>query len=430
FNRVQRRGRATTGPEVGHSVHVELTGLPAGTQYFYRFRTGGHLSPAGRTRTTPPETALTPLTLCVASCAQYEHGFFTAYTRLAQEEPDLVLHLGDYIYEEAAGAYGVPGGPVRLHPATETVTLADYRLRHAQYRSDADLQAAHAAAPWLVVFDVHEVEDDWAGDVRAAPALPAGDFLPRRAAAFQAYWENLPLRAAQHPQGPALQLFRRAHWGATATFHLLDTRQYRDPQPCGDQADCAERAQPVRTLTGGRQESWLAEGFHSSQARWDLLGQQVFFAQVDLEPGPRQGFNLDAWDGYPSSRDRVVDSWVRARVRNPVVLTGDVHTHWAADVRLRWGDAAAPVVGTELVTTSITSGGDGLERDPQAELLLAENPQLRFSANRRGYLRAHLTQSELTADFRVLPYVRRPGASAETSATFVLEDRNPSLHRA
>ena len=265
-----------------------------------------------------------------------------------------------------------------------------------------------------------------------APRRPSRPVIsgPRRAAAFQAYWENMPLRAAQHPLGPDLQLFRRARWGRTATFHLLDTRQYRDPQPCGGPADCAERTEPARTIAGSRQESWLADGFRSSQARWDLICQQVFFAQVDLTPGPGRGFNLDAWDGYPASRDRVVDSWVQAGVRNPVVLTGDVHAHWAADVRHRFDDPAAPVVGTELVTSSITSGGDGTESEPQAEALLVENPQLRFFANRRGYVRARLTPTELTADFRVLPYVQRPGAPVQTRATFVLEDRNPGLHRA
>jgi alkaline phosphatase D len=430
FRRLERRGVEWTGPELGHSVHVELAGLAPGREYHYRFRARGELSPAGRTRTSPPATALTPLTMCFTSCAQFEHGYFTAYARLAAEEPDLVLHLGDYLYEERTGGYALAGGGVRAHAGGETVTLADYRRRHAQYRSDADLQAAHATAPWLVVWDDHEVEDDWAGDVRDVPEDPPGPFPPRRAAAFQAYWENMPLRRAQRANGPALQLYRRVGWGATATFHLLDTRQYRDDQPCGREPDCAERTDPARSMPGSTQERWLADGFRTSAARWDVLGQQVFFAQLDLTPGAGRGFNLDTWDGYPASRDRVVDSWLAAGVRNPVVLTGDIHSHWAADVRRRWDDPAAPVVGTELVTSSISAGGDGAETGPETAAVLAEQPHLHFSRNRRGYVRTRFTATELVADFRVLPYVQRRGAPAQTGATFVVEDRRPGLNPA
>jgi len=430
FRRVQRRGVEWTGPEVGHTVHVELTGLEPGREYHYRFRVGGELSPAGRTRTAPPVTAMSPLTMCFTSCAHYEHGFFTAYARIADEEPDLVLHLGDYIYEGFAGSYAVPGGPVRQHAGPETVTLAHYRQRYAQYRSDADLQAAHAVAPWLVVLDDHEIENNWAGDVRARPENPPGPLRPRRAAGLQAYWENMPLRRAQRPHGADMQLYRRAEWGSTAMFHLLDTRQYRDDQPCGDDVDCPERTDPARTLTGPVQERWLAAGLRRSPARWNVLGQQVLFSQLDIVGGAGRGFNTDTWDGYPGSRDRVVDSWVAAAVRNPVVLTGDIHSHWAADIRQRWDDPAAPVVGTELVSSSISSGGDGSEGAAQAAALRAENPQIRFFNDRRGYVRTRITGSELTADFRVLPYVQRRGAPAETRATFVIEDRRPGVNPA
>jgi alkaline phosphatase D len=183
-------------------------------------------------------------------------------------------------------------------------------------------------------------------------------------------------------------------------------------------------------MPGSVQEQWIAEGFRSSQARWDILGQQVFFSQLDLTPGAGRGFNTDTWDGYPASRDRVVDSWVDAGVRNPVVLTGDIHSHWAADVRRRWNDPAAPVVGTELVSSSISAGGDGSESPPQTSGLLTENPHIRFSNNRRGYVRTRITETDLTADFRVVPYVQRAGAPVETRATFVVEDRRPGLNPA
>jgi alkaline phosphatase D len=432
FAAIVRRGTATTAAELGHSVHVEVAGLQPGREYFYRFRAGPALSPVGRTRTSPHPTQMSPLAMCFTSCAQYEHGWFTAYRRIAEEEPDLILHLGDYQYEYAAGGYVAPGGNTRDHVGPETTTLANYRQRSAPYQTDADLQAAHAAAPWLVVFDDHEVENNWADDVREQPENPPGDFPARRAAAFRAYWENMPLRAAQRPRGQDMQLYRRVGWGGLTTFHMLDTRQYRGDQPCGDEyaTDCAARTDPARSLPGSAQERWIADGFHRSRARWDVLGQQVFFSQVDFTPGAGRGFNPDAWDGYPGSRDRVVDSWVEAGGRNLLVLTGDVHAHWAADVKQRFDDPASPLVGSELVSSSVTSGGDGSETAEGAATTLAENPHVHFTSNRRGYVRTRFTAGEVTADFRVVPYVTRPGAPVETRATFVVEDRKAGLQDA
>nr|WP_255426262.1 alkaline phosphatase D family protein [Pseudonocardia sp. C8] len=434
--RVVRRGRTTTGPEAGHSVHVEVAGLAPGRDYFYRFRVGSTLCDTGRTRTAPPPAAMAPVHMTFTSCSQYEHGYFTAYRRMAEEHPDVVLHLGDYIYEYAGGQYVAPGGNVREHAGPETTTLAGYRQRHAQYRSDADLQAAHAAAPWLVVLDDHEVENNWAADVRELPPVPPGDFTARRAAALRAYWENMPLRAAQRPSGSSMRLYRRVGYGGTVTFHMLDTRQYRGDQPCGDvyPSDCPDRTDPDRSLPGSEQERWITEGFAGSRARWDVLGQQVFFSQVDLTPGAGRGFNPDAWDGYPGSRDRVADGWVAAtehgRARNLVVLTGDVHAHWAADIRRRYDDPGSPVIGTELVSSSITSSGDGAERKKNADATLAENPHIRFHNDRRGYVSTRFTADEMAAEFKVVPYVSRPGAPVQTRGRFVTEDRRPGLNRA
>ncbi len=432
FRKVERRGTETTGPELGHSVHVELAGLRAGREFFYRFRVGKEVSPVGRTRTSPEPASMIPLTMCFTSCSQYEHGFFTAYARLAQDEPDLVLHLGDYLYEYTADDYVTEPGNVRDHVGPEIETIANYRQRHAQYRTDADLQAAHAVAPWLVVWDDHELDNNWADEIPENPETPQPNFLARREAAFRAYWENMPLRAAQQPEGIDMQLYRRVGWGGTAMFHMLDTRQYRSDQPCDDEfnSDCAERTDGTGTLPGSEQEQWLAEGFRSSRARWDVLGQQVFFSQVDFTPGEGRGFNPDAWDGTPASRDRVVDSWLDAKSRNVVVLTGDVHANWAADVKRRFDDPEAPVVGTELVSTSITSGGDGSETRDDTAGILADNPHIRFYNNQRGYVRTRFTANEMTVDFRVLPYVQRPGAPVETRASFVVEDRRPGLNPA
>ncbi|MGV0740987.1 alkaline phosphatase D family protein [Mycolicibacterium sp. XJ870] len=415
FIRIEQRGTVTATPEYAHSVHVELAGLRPGSDYFYRFRTAGHLSPAGRTRTAPLPGSLAPLTMCVASCANYEQGLFTAYRRLADEHPDLVVHLGDYQYE-----YAARDGGVRRHVGPETVTLANYRQRHAQYKTDPDLQAAHVSAPWLVVFDDHELADNWADDV---PAKPQGGFRVRRAAALRAYYENMPLRRASLPRGIDMQLYRRVRWGGLATFHLLDTRQYRTDQACGDRiSDCFQGFDPHRSLTGSDQERWLLNGFQRSTARWDVLGQQVFFSQVDLTPGPGRGVNPDAWDGYAANRDRLVAGLAASSVRNAVVLTGDVHSHWAAEVR----DKSESVVATELVTTSISSGGDGTPDDRAA--IRAENPHIRYFADRRGYISSRITRDELRADFRELPYVTRPGAQANTGASFVVPDRERALH--
>ncbi len=422
FSRVEQRGTAAAVPEAAHSVHVELTGLRPGADYFYRFRVGGHVSPSGRTRTAPDSGSLAPMTMCVASCSNYEQGWFTAYRRLAEEQPDLVVHLGDYQYEYAASGKGV-----RAHVGPETVTLANYRQRYAQYKTDPDLQAAHAAAPWLAVFDDHEVADNWADQV---PEKPDPTFLGRRAAALQAYYENMPLRRSAAPRGIDMQLYRRVHWGGLATLHMLDTRQYRTDQPCGDEfdSDCTDRLRPTATLTGSEQERWLLNGFQRSRSRWDILGQQVLFAPLDVTPGPRHGFNPDAWDGYAANRDRVVAGIVHSPVRNAVVLTGDIHSHWAAEVNARLDDPGSPVVATELVTTSVSSGGDGFDMRDGIAALLPDNPHIRYFSGRRGYVRARFTADEMRADFRVVPYVSRPGAGVWTGASFVVPDREPALH--
>lgn len=280
FRHIEQRGIFSATPETAHSVHVELAGLAPAAEYFYRFRAGGYLSAPGRTRTAPAAGAMSALTMCFASCANFEQGWFTGYRRLAEDHPDLVVHLGDYHYETAARADGV-----RRHSGPETVTLAHYRRRMAQYRTDADLQAAHAIAPWLVVFDDHELDNNWAADV---PENPQPGFPARRAAAMQAYHENMPLRSSARPRGTAMQLYRRVPWGALTTFHMLDTRQYRTDQACDDahDADCPELHSPGRTLTGRDQERWLLDGLRASQARWDILGQQVFFAPLDVLAGP------------------------------------------------------------------------------------------------------------------------------------------------
>jgi alkaline phosphatase D len=431
FHQVVRSGVAVARPEHAHAIHVTIEGLRPGREYWYRFRAEGHMSTAGRALTAPARgTTPRELSMSFVSCSQYEHGWFTAYRRLAEDHPDLVLHLGDYQYEYTKGAYVAPGGNVRDHDGPETTTLASYRQRHAQYKTDPDLQAAHAVAPWLVVWDDHELDNNWADEIYEKPEIPQPDFLERRAAAFQAYYENMPLRASSKPRGIDMQLYRRVKWGELATFHMLDTRQYRDDQGCGDgYKDCPAASDPNRSITGTRQEKWLIDGFRRSEARWDILGQQVFFAQRDNTEGPVKLTSMDAWDGYVASRDRITRSWVDARVRNPVVLTGDVHAHWASDLKLDYDDPTSRTVGSELVCSSITSGGSGADSASGSHPWLRWNPHLRFQNNLRGYVNTTITRESLAADFRCVPQVKTPGAEVFTRASFTIEDRSPGLQQ-
>jgi alkaline phosphatase D len=409
-------GTATARYAGAHSVHVVAGGLAPDAEYYYRFRAQGHVSPVGRTRTAPATTATgRTLTMAFASCSHYEQGYYTAYRRMADDRPDLVLHLGDYIYEGGATA-----GAVRQHLGAECVSLADYRRRYAQYKTDPDLQAAHAIAPWLVVPDDHEVENNYADMVRSnnSPALTDAQWAARRTAAYQAYYENMPLRPASAPVGNSIPLYRRVRWGRLATFHMLDTRQFRDDQACGDgNKVCADADLASRTLTGAAQEAWLLDGFAQHLATWDVIGQQVFFARQFDAAGAA---NMDAWDGYRASRARIQQGWVDRAVRNPVVLTGDVHKSWANNLKADYANPLSATIGAELVCTSVTSGGDGTATTaiPNA----ATNPHLRYFSDRRGYVRTTIEPTQIRADFRALPFVSEHGAAATTARSFVIHD--------
>ncbi|GAB3662099.1 alkaline phosphatase PhoD [Actinocorallia lasiicapitis] len=428
FRKIVRAGTATASPRSGFAVHVEVGGLRPDGEYFYRFRASGHLSPAGRTRTAPAPGSMSPLLFAAASCAHYEHGYFTAYRRLAERHPDLVVHLGDYMYEYSSGAYVGANGVVRKHTGGKLQSLADYRRRHAQYKSDPDLRAAHAAAPWAVIWDDHELEDNWAGKT---PGTGAPGFSARKRNAMRAYYENMPLRRGSLPHGTKIQLYRRLRWGSLATLHLLDTRQYRSDQACDDwsRTDCEARLSGARTLMGARQLDWLADGLRASGARWDLLGQQVFLAQRDFTLGPARELSMDAWDGYAADRDRLFAAIRSSGVRNPVVLTGDVHTAYAADLLRDFDDPSSARIGVELVATSIASDGDGYDDRAANAALLAENPHLAFTDQRRGFLLSHVTGDSLTAEFHHLPRISRQGAPSRLAARFTIPDGTRSLAR-
>jgi alkaline phosphatase D len=414
-------------PEHAHSVHVGVSGLEPGRWYWYRFATADEVSPAGRTRTAPaPGASPDRLRFAFASCQHYEQGYYTAYRHMAEEELDFVVHLGDYIYEGATDSSPLPGGNVRHHVGPETTTLEGYRQRLAQYRSDPHLQAAHAAFPWLVTWDDHEVENNFAGDISQDNAPPEA-FRARRQAAYRAYWEHMPLPPAWVGQGLDMRLYRRRTFGRLAEFNVLDTRSYRTDQPCGDQraADCPGRTAPTQTITGPEQEAWLLDGLGRSPARWNVIAQQVFMAQLDFVAGPLRGFNVDTWDGYVASRDRFMAFLAGHPKLNPVVLTGDFHSNWVADLKANFDDPNSATVGTEFVGTSISSGGDGSDTTLLGRAALAENGHLHFHNSQRGYGRCTLTRDRWTTDFRVVPYVVREGAPISTRASFVVEAGRP-----
>ncbi len=430
FGRVVLRGTAIAEPALAHSVHADATGLRPGREYFYRFVAGGEISRVRRTKTAPAMGAdLEHLRFAFASCAHWEHGYFTAYRHLAREDLDLLLFLGDYIYEYSAGtAYEPDTGAVRTFPDSETMTLAAYRNRHALYKTDPDLQAAHAAFPWITTWDDHEVENNYAGGASELED-PEAVFLERRAAAYQAYYEHLPLRPESMPLGPDLRLYRRLAYGNLATFNMLDTRQYRTDQPCGDgvQARCAAAQDPDATLTGPDQERWLLEGLDASEARWNVIGQQVMMAELTIPREGEEQYNLDQWDAYPAARNRILGHVMSHAIPNTVVLTGDIHSTWIADLKADFEDPASATVATEFVTSSITA------YNPFANLLrflLPTNDHFRYYDGRHGYMRCEVTPERWQTDIRAMESVTEPDIPIETVATFVVEDGEPGAKRA
>jgi len=431
FSSMVQRGNAVASPRWGHSVHVEVRGLDPARWYWYRFRTGNATSPRGRTRTAPaPAAAAERMRFAFASCQQYEQGYYAAYRHMAAEDLDLVCHLGDYIYESSWGR-----AHVRKHEAGEPHTLDEYRNRYACYRGDADLQAAHAAFPWLVVWDDHEVQNDYAG-ARSQNLDPPQLFLKRRAAAYQAYYEHMPLPHWARPRGPEMQLYTRWSFGALARFHLLDDRQYRSPQVCprpgrgGSNVveDCGERLDARRTLLGPEQEQWLFDGLAQSGARWNVIAQQTLMAQVDRKPGDGQAFWTDGWDGYPLSRKRLLTHVAEQRVANPIVIGGDVHMSVVADLKTDFDDPRTPMVATEFVTTSISSEGQSRQ---WVEAWKDDNPHFKYAnPSRRGYTVLELSTRRATAHLRTLDDVKDPGSRIRTLVHFAVEDGRPGAQRA
>jgi alkaline phosphatase D len=425
FRGIVRSGRELTTPEWGHSVHAEVAGLEPGRWYWYRFHAGDAVSATGRTRTAAAiGDGDERLRFAFASCQQYEQGYYAAYRHMAADDLDLVVHLGDYIYESSWGR-----NHVRSHDAPEPITLEDYRNRYALYRSDADLRAAHAAHPWIATWDDHEVDNDYA-DSRSQDLDPPGLFLKRRAAAYQAYYEHMPLPGWARPRGPNMQLYCRWSFGALARFHVLDGRQHRTHQACPREGrggsnvvsaeDCPELNHPDSSLLGRAQEQWLVAGLRGSSARWNVIAQQTLMAQVDRRPGEGQAFWTDGWDGYSLARRRLLGAVEELRVANPVVIGGDVHMSVVADLKADFNDPRSAVVATEFVGTSISSHGLPRRR---VETWRQDSPHIKYAdPTRRGYSVVELSGKRCFVRLRTLDDVRDPQSGIRTLRTFAVED--------
>ena len=432
FDRIAQKGRTIAVGELAHSVHVEVTGLEPDRWYFYRFMAGDAQSGVGRTRTFPaPDAAADRLRVAYASCQRWEHGYFSAYRHMREDNPDVVLFLGDYIYEypNAKEAVRVPtGGWVR--------TLEDYRQRYALHRSDADLRAMHAACPWLVTWDDHEVQNDYAGLNQGMSGAPVADFTALRAAAYQAYYEHMPLRAAVLTRalaglgtGADMRIHSSVRFGALASLHLVDDRQYRDPQACTrggrsgastvNPAHCAEWQDPKRSLLGADQERWLDDAFAHGSRGWNVIGLQSLFGARDLGSGRAPVLWNDGWDGYPAARSRMIASMRKRALANPVLLGGDVHQNWVGHVKADYADPKSPSIGVEFCGTSISARSDDGSRIND---LVARNPHFVFAdAARRGYGVVEFTPKRLTTSLRVVDDVTRRDTRIETLARFAVE---------
>ncbi len=450
FQRIAKLGTTWARPHVAHAVHVVVDGLEPGREYFYRFRLGRYESATGRALTCPAATtATTTMKFAFASCAHYEQGFFSAYRYMADDRPDLILMLGDYIYEDAWG-----DRRVRLFDPAEAVTLNDYRRRYTQYRTDPDLQAAHAACPWLVTWDDHEVDNDYVSQT-SEHELCGGEtvrssFPARRAAAYQAWFEHMPIRPSRLRADMGVQIYGSMDWGTLARFYVLDTRQYRSLQVCplpptlercdlergrkilfgrsggGTYIDPAESAckaalaDPARTVLGVEQERWLDDALAGSRAAWNVLAQNVMLMTIAEGSVESPRHYSDAWAGYPPARERLLASLVRNKTANPVVLTGDIHSFWVNEV----SNAAGRPVAVELVASSIATN----TYDKSAVLPL--NPGAMFHDGlHNGYVRCELDRQTLRTEIVAIDNREDPRSPRSTTASFEVKSGDPHVHR-
>jgi alkaline phosphatase D len=436
MHHIVQRGHALAETEYGHSVHKQIRGLKPGRPYWYRFTSGDAQSSIGRAMTLAPRGSDT-LRFAVMSCSHYEYGYFSAYRHAAEENPDFGIFLGDYIYEYADSRRPT----VRKHSGgKECETLADYRARYTQYRLDPNLQFLHAAMPALMTWDDHEVQNDYANRWGQNFQDPQA-FLARRAAAYQAFYEFMPVKPGySRPHGPDMRLYDRYDFGDLMRVDIIDGRQYRSREACyGDPAKqeghgggghletptaCPELTDASRSMIGAAQEKWLFAGLASSKARWNLIANDVLMARLHQKAQTAEdGSWTDGWDGYPASRARLLQHIAASKPANPVVVTGDIHSFWANDLKVDFDDPASPTVASELVGTSITSGGPPYD---QFKSLLPHNPHVKFfDSRKRGYISVELSRERMLARYQTVSDVTDANATLATLASFVVEDGKP-----
>lgn len=426
FSSLLAQGSVRTHASAAHSVHVDVRDLPSDTPLCYRFRTGTHLSPTGHTRTAPAADAkVTHLRLAVASCQHYEHDYFSAYRDMRAQAPDLVLHLGDYLYE---GSWG--RRKVRPHPTPDPVDLTGYRLRHASYRLDPDLAAMHAAAPWVMMWDDHEVENDYARD-RSRYHADAARFMARRRAAYQAWYEHMPVPASMAPQTEGMPIYTSLAFGQLAQLTLLDTRQYRSYPACsaGSPApgwSCAPTQTP--TMLGAAQAAWVEGVLRQTRQPWQIIAQGLFMARCDALPGPEEKLFPQNWDGYPAAREALFAALAQNPQRTALVLSGDVHAFWVNELWRDYADRTRGVLGAEVVTSSLSAEG------PDEQLIARvladpDAPWHRFAtARHRGYARVDVYPTHAAIELRGLTNPGHPASPCNTLWTGRLEQEGARLH--
>ena len=407
----------------GHSVHVHLQRLQPSTDYWYRFQQGDARSPVGHTRTAPALNAeVRELRIALSSCQHYEQGQYIAHAEIAKQPLDFVLFMGDYIYESSNPQYAL-----RKHNGEEPKTLAQYRDRYEQYKRDPMLQAAHAAHPWVLMWDDHEVVNDYANDQDRHYTDPQ-QMLQRRAAAYQAYFEHQPVLLGPETHSPAdMRLYDQLSWGKLADVWTLDCRQYRSAQACRDPVrgggrmvvQCGELNDPSRTMLGQTQERWLSDRLSHSKRQWKLVAQATQISSTSVPTPVGRSYWNDAWDGYPEARKRLLQTVVDAQLQNVVTLGGDVHCNVAANLRLEPNNPQSPIVASEFVTTSITSRGLGDK--PSAVIRESNADLLHYRPDERGYSLITVTPSEVRCDFRTTKFPAGSEAGLKTQASYVVK---------
>lgn len=426
---IVRKGVAMADPDFAYSVHQEVGGLVPGVTYWYRFMLGAASSRIGRVMAGPAaHDDLARLRIGIASCSNYEQGYFSAYRHMAEEKPDLVLFLGDYIYEGVDTRFPV----VRRHDGgIEARTLAQYRNRYAQYRLDPDLQLLHAQVTALATWDDHEVDNDYGGEFSRSFEDPRL-FLQRRAAAYRAFYEHMPLRPSlSRPNGAHMRIHDSYNFGSLAQIFMIDGRQYRSPSPCYGPPDggrsrvvyedaCPERLSSARSMLGAAQEKWLFGSLSASRAKWNVLGQNVLMAENRQHmEGGRIGYWSDDWNGYPAARDRLIRHMHECKLANPAVFGGDVHAYWVNELKLDFADHKSPSVASEFVGTSISSYSPPYEKFMK---FVADNPHMKyFESRHRGYILSDIEKDRMTTKLQIVSDGRDPQARLATLKTYVTE---------